>query len=132
MDEANLTMEEYIKLEAEKARRRGKTFIWETTAYDKVRYHEDIDYFKEFKTDFPDIVFDDAVPLTTRSHLNPPDAITFFILRIYMCRLAFLSTPSGFIRMVFARGNLECQGLTEEMKQSLIDRLRMVYTRAEG
>ncbi|GJX91728.1 hypothetical protein Tco_0345054 [Tanacetum coccineum] len=57
MDEANLTMEEYIKLEAEKARRRGQTFNWETATYSKFRYHEDIEYFKGFETDFPTIVF---------------------------------------------------------------------------
>nr|GFC09264.1 hypothetical protein [Tanacetum cinerariifolium] len=63
MDEANLIMEEYIKLEAKKAHKRGQTFNWETATYGKFRYHEDIDYFKEFGTDFPAIIFDD--PLTT-------------------------------------------------------------------
>ncbi|GJW94736.1 hypothetical protein Tco_0174408 [Tanacetum coccineum] len=55
MDEANLTMEEYIKLKAEKACRRGQTFNWETATYSKFRYHEDIEYFKGFETDFPAI-----------------------------------------------------------------------------
>nr|GEY39948.1 hypothetical protein [Tanacetum cinerariifolium] len=63
MEDPNLTMEEYIELEAEKALRRGQTFNWETTTYEKVRYCEDINYFKDFKTDFPAIVFDD--PLAT-------------------------------------------------------------------
>ncbi|GJY26040.1 DNA helicase [Tanacetum coccineum] len=57
MDNPDITMEEYIELEAEKARRRGQTFNWETATYGKVRYHEDIDYFKDFETDFPAIVF---------------------------------------------------------------------------
>ncbi|GJT50459.1 hypothetical protein Tco_0976616 [Tanacetum coccineum] len=35
MDDANLTMEEYIKLEAEKYLRRGQMFNWETAAYEK-------------------------------------------------------------------------------------------------
>ncbi|GKA35023.1 hypothetical protein Tco_0721514 [Tanacetum coccineum] len=37
MDDANLTMEEYIKLEAEKYLRRGQMFNWETAAYEKAR-----------------------------------------------------------------------------------------------
>nr|GEX11657.1 hypothetical protein [Tanacetum cinerariifolium] len=61
MDEANLTMEEYIELNAKKARMRGQMFNWETAAYGKVRYHEDIYYFKEFKTDFSAIVFNNEV-----------------------------------------------------------------------
>ncbi|GJU13973.1 hypothetical protein Tco_1136369 [Tanacetum coccineum] len=63
MDEANLTIEEYIELEAKKARRRGQTFNWETDTCGKIRYHEHINYFKDFESDFLAIVFDD--PLTT-------------------------------------------------------------------
>ncbi|GKC38106.1 hypothetical protein Tco_1050490, partial [Tanacetum coccineum] len=36
MDDSNLTMEEYIELEAKKARRRGQTFNWKTATYVKV------------------------------------------------------------------------------------------------
>ncbi|GKB85143.1 hypothetical protein Tco_0957415 [Tanacetum coccineum] len=36
-------------------------FNWDVVAYGKVRYHEDIDYFKEFKRDFPAIVFNNTV-----------------------------------------------------------------------
>ncbi|GJW31032.1 hypothetical protein Tco_0047907 [Tanacetum coccineum] len=34
MDDPNITMEEYIKLQAKKAQRHGRTFNWETTTYD--------------------------------------------------------------------------------------------------
>ncbi|GJZ27334.1 hypothetical protein Tco_0571587 [Tanacetum coccineum] len=34
MDDPNITMEEYIRLEEEKARRRGKVYNWETATYD--------------------------------------------------------------------------------------------------
>ncbi|GJZ28065.1 hypothetical protein Tco_0572712 [Tanacetum coccineum] len=34
---------------------------WETATYGKVRYFEDIDYFKDFETDFPAIVYKDAL-----------------------------------------------------------------------
>nr|GFA43834.1 hypothetical protein [Tanacetum cinerariifolium] len=33
MDDLNITMEEYIRLEKEKARRRGKVYNWETATY---------------------------------------------------------------------------------------------------
>ncbi|GJZ33514.1 hypothetical protein Tco_0578950 [Tanacetum coccineum] len=61
MDYPSITIEEYIKLEAEKARMRGQTFNWETATYGKVRYHEDINYFKDFETNFPAIVYKDAL-----------------------------------------------------------------------
>ncbi|GKB31885.1 hypothetical protein Tco_0871286 [Tanacetum coccineum] len=61
MDDSKLTMEEYIELEAEKAHRHGQTFNWETTTYGKNKYHEDINYLKDFETDFPVIIFDDPL-----------------------------------------------------------------------
>ncbi|GKA84534.1 hypothetical protein Tco_0806129 [Tanacetum coccineum] len=61
MDDPNITMEEYIELECEKARRRNQTFNWETAIYGKVGYYEDIDYFKDFETDFPANVYKDAL-----------------------------------------------------------------------
>ncbi|GJR61554.1 retrovirus-related pol polyprotein from transposon TNT 1-94 [Tanacetum coccineum] len=61
MDNLDITMEEYIRLEEEKAQRPGQEFNWETATYSKVSYFDDIDYFKEFETDFPAIVFNDVV-----------------------------------------------------------------------
>ncbi|GKD43940.1 hypothetical protein Tco_1268585 [Tanacetum coccineum] len=61
MDNPDITMEEYIQLEAEKARRRGQEFNWETATYGKVRYFEDIDYFKDFENEFLAIVYNDAL-----------------------------------------------------------------------
>ncbi|GJV13494.1 hypothetical protein Tco_1355035 [Tanacetum coccineum] len=55
-------MEEYIRLEEEKAQRHGKTFNWQTTTYDKVKYYEDEDNcFKNFQTKCSYIVFDDTL-----------------------------------------------------------------------
>nr|GFB30272.1 hypothetical protein [Tanacetum cinerariifolium] len=61
MDNTYLTMEEYIELEAEKARSYGRAFNWETTTYDKVSYFDDFDYLKDFENEFPAIVYDDAL-----------------------------------------------------------------------
>ncbi|GJU79788.1 hypothetical protein Tco_1282153 [Tanacetum coccineum] len=59
MDESDLTMEEYIELHAEKARRRGQKFNWETATYGKI-YCDDLDLFTCFEADFPAIVYNDA------------------------------------------------------------------------
>ncbi|GKG41454.1 hypothetical protein Tco_0473205, partial [Tanacetum coccineum] len=42
MDNPNITMKEYIRLEEEKARRCGKVYNWETTTYGKIWDNEDI------------------------------------------------------------------------------------------
>ncbi|GKB49005.1 hypothetical protein Tco_0899758, partial [Tanacetum coccineum] len=60
MKEPDITMEEYIQLETEKALRRGQVFNWETATYGKVRYFNHIDYFKNFETEFSAIVYKDA------------------------------------------------------------------------
>ncbi|GJZ37355.1 hypothetical protein Tco_0583546 [Tanacetum coccineum] len=71
MDDANLTMEAYIKLEAEKALRRGQMFNWETATYRKFMYHENIGYFNYFETNFPAIVFDDALATDHKISFEP-------------------------------------------------------------
>ncbi|GJS18023.1 hypothetical protein Tco_0412495 [Tanacetum coccineum] len=60
MDDPNITMEEYIRLEEEKARRRGKVYNWETAKYGKIWYDEDVYDLRSIKTEFPAIVFNDA------------------------------------------------------------------------
>ncbi|GJR72185.1 hypothetical protein Tco_0084550 [Tanacetum coccineum] len=61
MDDPNITMEEYIKLQEEKAQRAGRTFNWQTATYGKVKYYEDEDNcFTNFESEFPAIVFDDT------------------------------------------------------------------------
>ncbi|GKA42622.1 hypothetical protein Tco_0735282 [Tanacetum coccineum] len=67
MDDPNLTMEEYIRLEEEKARRRGQNFDWKSATYGKVKYFEDINYFRDFKTEFPAIVFNNISTQTGNS-----------------------------------------------------------------
>ncbi|GJT51605.1 hypothetical protein Tco_0977762 [Tanacetum coccineum] len=59
MDDLNITMEEYIRLEEEKAQRHGRTFNWQTATYGKMKYCKDKDdSFTNFKTEYPAIVFD--------------------------------------------------------------------------
>ncbi|GJZ43797.1 hypothetical protein Tco_0591052 [Tanacetum coccineum] len=61
MDDPNITIEEYIRLEKENARRRGKVYNWEAAKYGKIGYDEDIHDLRSFKTEFPAIVFNDAL-----------------------------------------------------------------------
>ncbi|GKD84127.1 hypothetical protein Tco_1350966, partial [Tanacetum coccineum] len=59
IDDPNITMEEYMRLEEEKARRRGQVYNWETSTYGKICY---FDYFKDFEKEFPAIAYNDAFP----------------------------------------------------------------------
>ncbi|GJV42642.1 hypothetical protein Tco_1421082 [Tanacetum coccineum] len=59
MDDPNITMEEYIRLEEEKAQKHGKVFYWETAKYGKIWYDEDVHDLGSVETEFPAIVFND-------------------------------------------------------------------------
>ncbi|GJW29148.1 mutator type transposase [Tanacetum coccineum] len=61
MDDPNITMEEYIRLEEEKAQKRGKVFNWEIAKYGKIWYDEDIHDLRSVDTEFPAISFIDEV-----------------------------------------------------------------------
>ncbi|GKC61846.1 hypothetical protein Tco_1089444 [Tanacetum coccineum] len=68
MDDPNITIEEYIRLEEEKARRRGETFNWQTATYGRREYYDDEDNsFTNFETEFSAIVFND---ITTNTALS--------------------------------------------------------------
>nr|GEY08340.1 hypothetical protein [Tanacetum cinerariifolium] len=56
MDNPNITMEEYIRLEDEKAQKRSKVFNWETAKYGKIWYDEDFHDLRSIETEFPVIV----------------------------------------------------------------------------
>ncbi|GKC39105.1 hypothetical protein Tco_1051489, partial [Tanacetum coccineum] len=60
MDDPNMTMEEYIKLEKEKARRRGRVFNWQTATYGKIRVDDDLCDLRSVEAEFPAIVINDA------------------------------------------------------------------------
>ncbi|GJY11294.1 hypothetical protein Tco_0379479 [Tanacetum coccineum] len=61
MDNPNITMKEYIRLEEEKAYRHGKVYNWETAKYGKIWYDEDVHDLRSFETEFPAIVFNDEL-----------------------------------------------------------------------
>ncbi|GKD66521.1 hypothetical protein Tco_1308629 [Tanacetum coccineum] len=77
MDDPNITMEEYIRLEEEKAQRHDR-INWRTTTFGKVKsYKDEDDCFTNFETEFPAIVSDntltsDTTPLCAPT-VSPPN-----------------------------------------------------------
>ncbi|GJU41103.1 hypothetical protein Tco_1194060 [Tanacetum coccineum] len=61
LDNPNITMEEFIRLEEEKAFRHGKVYNWETAMYGKIWYDEDFYDLRSVETEFPSIVFNDEL-----------------------------------------------------------------------
>ncbi|GJX24018.1 hypothetical protein Tco_0228463 [Tanacetum coccineum] len=61
MDDPNITMEEYIRIEEEKARRCGKVFNWETTTYGKIWDNEVVHDLGSIETKFRAIVINDTL-----------------------------------------------------------------------
>nr|GEW67189.1 hypothetical protein [Tanacetum cinerariifolium] len=53
-------MEEYIRLEEEKARRHGKVYNRKTATYGKIWYDKDVHNLRSVETEFPAIVFDNS------------------------------------------------------------------------
>ncbi|GJR78564.1 hypothetical protein Tco_0149349 [Tanacetum coccineum] len=61
MEDPNITMEEYIRLEEEKARRNGKVYNWETATYGRIWHDDEVHNLISVETEFPAIVFDDTI-----------------------------------------------------------------------
>ncbi|GJY06613.1 hypothetical protein Tco_0373667 [Tanacetum coccineum] len=61
MNYPNLTMEEYIRLEEEKAHKHGKVFNWKTATYGKIRVDDDLHNLSFVEAEFLAIVINDAV-----------------------------------------------------------------------
>ncbi|GKC19781.1 hypothetical protein Tco_1021931 [Tanacetum coccineum] len=61
MYDPNMTMEEYIKLEKEKAHRRCRVFNWETATYRKIRVNDDFYDLRYAETEFPAIALNDEL-----------------------------------------------------------------------
>ncbi|GKD75288.1 hypothetical protein Tco_1333570 [Tanacetum coccineum] len=85
MDDLNLTMEEYIRLEEEKAHKCEKVFNWQTATYGKIRVDDDLHNLSSVKAEFQAIVINDAVApqdeLQCKSQVSTPvnDEIDFRI-----------------------------------------------------
>nr|GEX56923.1 hypothetical protein [Tanacetum cinerariifolium] len=60
MEDRDMTMEEYIQYETEKALRNGKVYNWKTGTYGKILYNKDVQYLRFFETEFSAIIYNDA------------------------------------------------------------------------
>ncbi|GJT11537.1 hypothetical protein Tco_0858579 [Tanacetum coccineum] len=74
MDDPDITIGEYIRIEEEKARRRGHVYNWETATYGRIWYDEDVHYLRSFEKEFPAIVYNDA--LTCKSYFSPEPTLS--------------------------------------------------------
>ncbi|GKC54103.1 hypothetical protein Tco_1076848 [Tanacetum coccineum] len=76
MNDPNITMEEYTWLEEEKARRLGKVYNWETAMNCKIWYDEDVHDLRSVETEFPAIVFNDALTSEIVLSCEPMESVT--------------------------------------------------------
>nr|GEV63792.1 retrovirus-related Pol polyprotein from transposon TNT 1-94 [Tanacetum cinerariifolium] len=71
MDDLNITMEEYIRLEEEKACRRGKVYNWKTATYGKIWDNKDVHDLRSVETEFLAIASNDTLTLETALSCEP-------------------------------------------------------------
>ncbi|GJQ94297.1 putative reverse transcriptase domain-containing protein [Tanacetum coccineum] len=83
MDNPNISMEEYIRLEEEKARRRGKVYYWEIATYGKIWDNEDVHDLRYVETEFPAIAFNDT--LTSEATFSCEPKIQKMIMKKSIC-----------------------------------------------
>ncbi|GJU58003.1 hypothetical protein Tco_1235769 [Tanacetum coccineum] len=95
MNDPNITMEEYIRLEEEKARKRGKVFNWETARYGKIWYEDDIDDLRSVETEFPAIVFNDNLKYKETLSCEPTNEFPAIVYNDALTsKLDFLTEPT--------------------------------------
>nr|GEW04762.1 hypothetical protein [Tanacetum cinerariifolium] len=78
MDDPNITIEEYIRLEEEKAHRRGKLYNWKTTTYGKIWDNEEVHSLGSVENEFLAIVFNDTL-MSKPTVSSPNNKIDFRI-----------------------------------------------------
>ncbi|GJZ74261.1 hypothetical protein Tco_0638407 [Tanacetum coccineum] len=76
MDNPKITMEEYIRLEEEKAQKRGKVFNWETAKYGKIWYDEEVHDLRSIETKFSPIVFNDNLTSDETLFCEPTPSVS--------------------------------------------------------
>ncbi|GJY20363.1 hypothetical protein Tco_0392929 [Tanacetum coccineum] len=131
MNNPDITMEEYIRIETEKAIRRAQVYNWETATYGKIMYFEDIDYFKNFETKFPAIVYEDA--LTSEPKVSPePTVSPHHVKEVDLEFEISFSVSDDEDYTVHRLHVLDFDVLMEEMDQAMTDRLRMVHPGTDG
>ncbi|GKA50582.1 hypothetical protein Tco_0743655, partial [Tanacetum coccineum] len=142
MDDQNITMVEYIRLQTKKAQKNGQTFNWRTATYRKV-YYEDFNSFTNFEADFPAIVYNDALTSNKNVLSEPTFGIPFDPKRYYKDGVytKILQRPSKFEfddmaplppraqRHIWLRYQVE--GYTKDIVYSFEQRLDTIFSRQE-
>ncbi|GKA91329.1 hypothetical protein Tco_0813199 [Tanacetum coccineum] len=85
----NITIEEYIRLEEEKARRNVKVYNWETATYGKIWYDDDVHDLRSVENEFPAIVFDDAFTSKVTPSYEPTVSFPNLNDNKIDCRISF-------------------------------------------
>ncbi|GJZ59137.1 hypothetical protein Tco_0614953 [Tanacetum coccineum] len=70
MDNHNITMEEYIRLEEERALTRGKTFNWQTTKFGRMEHYYEEECFTNIEAEFPAIIFGNTNAISSQTLLG--------------------------------------------------------------
>ncbi|GJS13071.1 hypothetical protein Tco_0407543 [Tanacetum coccineum] len=78
MDNPNITMEEYIRLQEEKSLSRGETFNWQTATYGKMEYCEDED---DCFTNFESVNYQLIVLMYIREALSGTSCFYYSIIK---------------------------------------------------
>nr|GEV44065.1 hypothetical protein [Tanacetum cinerariifolium] len=81
MNDPDITMEECIQLMADKVRRHGQAFDWETPTYCNV-HCDDFDLFADLQTDFPTIVYNDASTSNQNVSFEPTDLFSYKLVHV--------------------------------------------------
>ncbi|GJW02890.1 hypothetical protein Tco_1561746, partial [Tanacetum coccineum] len=89
MDDLNITMKEYIRLDEEKARRHGKVYHWEAATYGKIWYDEDVHNLRSVETEFPAIVLNDTLTSEVALSCEP---MTLELGLVYLSETTIMST----------------------------------------
>nr|GEY39988.1 hypothetical protein [Tanacetum cinerariifolium] len=90
MDDPNITMEEYIDLEAEKARSYGSTLVKMDDPSITVEEYIDLEARKARRHDFPSIDYKDAL-VSDHEIPSEPTIILSYMTRIYTYKLIFVN-----------------------------------------
>ncbi|GKC82673.1 hypothetical protein Tco_1138390, partial [Tanacetum coccineum] len=107
MDDPNITMEEYIRLEEEKSRRRGKVYNWETTTYGKICDNEDVHDLGSVETKFPSIVFNDT--LTSEATLSCEPIVSSLNNDEIDFRISFDKFDDEDCTVIFDKNSFSCK-----------------------
>ncbi|GJX97864.1 hypothetical protein Tco_0353662 [Tanacetum coccineum] len=103
MDNPNITMKEYIRLEEEKACRHGKVYNLETAKYGKIWNDEDVHGLRSVETEFPAIAFNDE--LTSEKTLSCEPTISSLNINEIDFRISFDESDDEDYTVIFDKNS---------------------------